>query len=682
MKNLNISQYLILMLLVALLIAGCGAGGGTDSDAGGGETDSESVKQLIPDGKYRYSALVNENTMTGSVIKATIKGDPFVTVKWLGNGKYRFTTSGNFTYTFGDTIREIDCSSPNISEIVLDDNGEEISYTWLQRECLENGKESTGERAEDVRYKLIDNGFQAIFTSTRNGVKFTTTLTYISENVTENKFSIPDTVREEFELDAYYKQWVDAGGIPVVSRENVNPYALEEAAWLIQQVIGHRPEVLEEMAEKKVRFAVIPYNSTLAQIPEINLDDFKKGGKIIIRDSYLLDDPPVIFVSEENLLNYPGDAFEKRSILIGTFSRAMLDLKLYMFVPDFVERIEAAYNKTQEMYPDVRKIHFWYWSTWSWFSDREIYSIANNPELATLLADVFGDRDWRYTPVAMRTDLPHLEGFDPQNSPTFEWRPEFFECDPIEDRCDEWVNLKQYDPSELSSLTSTQVEETVVYFINTTSTDLFLYWKNYSDIVQPFRHENGELVKISPNYPRRVDTHNTNVWVVRNQDGENLAVFQAKEKTGFAVYRGVTDSESVLQLIPDGKYRLSALVSENTTIGLVIEPTIKGDLFVTVKWLGNGKYRLTKSGNTTLTIGNTIGELDCSSPDIVEIVLDDNGEEISFNKLNSGCLLNGKSAVEDPEDGRYMLIDNGFQYISIGTSNGVKFTTTETYTSE
>ena len=125
-SNLNISQYLILMLLVALLIAGCGAGGGTDSDAGGGETDSESVKQLIPDGKYRYSALVNENTMTGSVIKATIKGDPFVTVKWLGNGKYRFTTSGNFTYTFGDTIREIDCSSPNISEIVLDDNGEEI----------------------------------------------------------------------------------------------------------------------------------------------------------------------------------------------------------------------------------------------------------------------------------------------------------------------------------------------------------------------------------------------------------------------------------------------------------------------------------------------------------------------------------------------------------------------------
>ena len=516
------------------------------------------------------------------------------------------------------------------------------------------------------------------------------TETEVSENVTENKFSIPDTVREEFELDAYYQQWVDAGGLPVVSGENVSPYALAEAAYLIQQVIGHRPEVLQEMAEKKVRFAVLPYNGILAHIPEIDLDSFPDGREVYYRN-FILSGQLVMGVGEEHLLNYPGDPFDqiysgdhKLSPLIYILVKVMLELKLFTFVPDFDNRLIAAYDEWREKYPNsnLSIINFWAISTRSWFSTYQDILKADLPELTTLLMDAYGDKDWRYTPVATRTELTHLQGFNPQDSPTFEWLPEFFECDPNEDRCDEWVNLKQYDPSELSSLTSTRGDETEIIFINATSADLFLYWKNYSDIVQPFRHENGELVKISPNYPRRVDTHNTNVWVVRNQDGENLAVFQAKEKTGFAVYRGVTDSESVLQLIPDGKYRLSALVSENTTIGLVIEPTIKGDLFVTVKWLGNGKYRLTKSGNTTLTIGNTIGELDCSSPDIVEIVLDDNGEEISFNKLNSGCLLNGKSAVEDPEDGRYMLIDNGFQYISTGTSNGVKFTTTETYTSE
>ena len=73
----------------------------------------------------------------------------------------------------------------------------------------------------------------------------------VSENVMENKIPLPDTVREDFDLDAYYQQWVDAGGIPVVSRENVNPYALAEAAWLIQQVFGHRPGTADRWRKKK-----------------------------------------------------------------------------------------------------------------------------------------------------------------------------------------------------------------------------------------------------------------------------------------------------------------------------------------------------------------------------------------------------------------------------------------------
>ena len=370
----------------------------------------------------------------------------------------------------------------------------------------------------------------------------------VSENVTENKFSIPDTVREEFELDAYYQQWVDAGGLPVVSGENVSPYALAEAAWLIQQVIGHRPEVLEEMAEKKVRFAVIPYNSTLAQIPEIDLDSFSDGRKVYYRSFVLPTGQPVWGVGEEHLLNYPGDPYEQnssgdpseRSNLFFDLGLIMLDLKLFRFVRDFDNRLMAAYDEWRKKNPnsnrDVRS--FWHIETGNWFSKYRENLKADVPEVATLLTEAYGDTDWRYTPVATRTDLPHLEGFDPQNSPTFEWLPEFFECDPNEDRCDEWVNLKQYDPSELSSLTSTQVEETVVYFINTTSADLFLYWKNFDGNVEPHRYENGDQVKISRNKIHHVDTQNTHVFVIGNQDGENLAVFQAQEKTGFAVYRG------------------------------------------------------------------------------------------------------------------------------------------------
>ena len=294
-------------------------------------------------------------------------------------------------------------------------------------------------------------------------------------------------MREKFEPDAYYQHWVDAGELPVVSRENVSPYALEEAAWLIQQLIGHRPEVLEAMAEKKVRFAVLPYNGILVHIPEIDLDSFLGGLKVYYRNFVFWTVlPPVLGVGEEHLLNYPGDPSEQnssgdpseRSNLISELGLIMRDLELFTFVQDFDIRLMAAYDEMRKKYPnsnrDIRI--FWHFATGNWFSKYRENLKADVPVVATLLKDAYGDGDWRYTPVAMRTNLPHLEGFDPQNSPTFEWRPEFFECDPNEDRCDEWVNLKQYDPSELSSLTSTQVEETVVYFINTTSADIKLYW--------------------------------------------------------------------------------------------------------------------------------------------------------------------------------------------------------------
>ena len=372
----------------------------------------------------------------------------------------------------------------------------------------------------------------------------------VSENVTENKFSIPDTVREEFELDAYYKQWVDAGGLPVVSGENVSPYALAEAAWLIQQVIGHRLDVLKAMAEKKVRFSVIPYNSTSAQIPEIDLDRFPDGGKVISRSFAIWGGQPVpvLGVGEEHLLNYPGDPDEQisqgdpfeLSNLIYRLSMLMLELELFRFVPDFDDRLKTAYDETRKKDSNFNLSirHYWARASRTWFSVYRENFKASVPELATLLTDAFGDSEWRYTPVATRIDdLPHLEGFDPKNSPTFEWRPEFFECDPNEDRCDEWVNLKQYDPSELSSLITRVRGMTKVIFINTTSADIFLYFKNFDGNVEPHRYENGDQVKISRNKIHRVDAQNTHVFVIGNQDGENLAVFQAQEKTGFAVYR-------------------------------------------------------------------------------------------------------------------------------------------------
>ena len=212
----------------------------------------------------------------------------------------------------------------------------------------------------------------------------------------------------------------------------------------------------------------------------------------------------------------------------------MLYLKLYTFVPDFDERLMAAFNKSREKYPklylNLNIYQFWHISSTNWFIFDRKNIKANIPELATLLKDVFGDTDWRYTPVAMRTDLPHLEGFDPQNSPTFEWRPEFFECDPNEDLCDQWENLNQYDPSELSSLTRTRGHLTEVIFINATSADIKIYWIRDNETEK-------EYGTLSRSDYRRQESRVGEIWIIKNNNGDNLAVFLAQEKTGFAVYR-------------------------------------------------------------------------------------------------------------------------------------------------
>ena len=78
----------------------------------------------------------------------------------------------------------------------------------------------------------------------------------------------PVAVRKSFNLDPFYEQWIDVEGLPVVASERVNPYAVKEAAWLIRQMIGHRPDVLQALAENNVRFAVMAYNELTTQIPE------------------------------------------------------------------------------------------------------------------------------------------------------------------------------------------------------------------------------------------------------------------------------------------------------------------------------------------------------------------------------------------------------------------------------
>ena len=158
-----------------------------------------------------------------------------------------------------------------------------------------------------------------------------------------------------------------------------------------------------------------------------------------------------------------------------------------------------------------------------------------DPELATLLAEVYGDREWRYTPVATRIHLPHLHGFDPQNSPTFQGWPELEALhrqmsDPNSDGDGRWVDLQPYDPSELPRLTKSDPisDLTTIIFVNFTETEV-LFYEVYSDGIEHYtnRYQPGQV----GGGPIRINQ----VLLVKDADGKNIAAFQAIEKTGRAL---------------------------------------------------------------------------------------------------------------------------------------------------
>ena len=356
----------------------------------------------------------------------------------------------------------------------------------------------------------------------------------------------PAVVQDFYQLDPYYEQWINVGGLPVIASAKVNPYALKEAAWLIEKMIGHRPDVLRAMVENKARFSVIPYTEMITEIPEYHINPtpdflvyrYRGGGG---------SEGATVTSSEENILAYPGEASQEYNVLIHEFAHGIHLLGLNTLDPTFEERLQTTYEAAmkkglwQGTYAsrDIRE--YWAEATQAWFHHNAPGSFDRfgntrralkeyDPELATLLAEVYGDREWRYTLVKTRIHQPHLQGFNPKASPIFQGWPEleaFYRQlrDPNSTGGDEWVNLKSYGSDQISHLTKPLGDTSMwVVFVNFTQADVFYF------------HQRDETwYKIPPGFVRYEQSKINQIWLVKDANDRNLAVFQAEEKTGRAL---------------------------------------------------------------------------------------------------------------------------------------------------
>ena len=381
---------------------------------------------------------------------------------------------------------------------------------------------------------------------------------------------LPAIVRDFFELDPFYEQWIDVGGLPVIASAQVNPYALKEAAWLIRKVIGHRPDIIRAMVGNKARFAVIAHTEIITEIPEYRSDP--RPDFLVFRErGWGGTEGGTVSTSEEDILNYPGSFAIRYEALLHELAHGVHILGLSTLDPTFDKRLQITYEASmkkglwQGTYAASDRREYWAEATHAWFypDGAGSFDLFGNtrqalkqydPGLATLLAEVYGDKDWQYTPVETRTHQPHLSGFNPQNSPIFDGWPELaalyrqLRTDPSSDGGGEWINLDPYKPNQLPRLTRSNVlgDLTTIAFVNFTQADVLLY---------EVTSAGTELYwsRCAPGGTRGRPTRVNSIWLIKDLDGRNIAVFQAQEKIGRAAIGATTNKRSQTTQVPPPK---------------------------------------------------------------------------------------------------------------------------------
>ncbi|MCS6859973.1 MAG: hypothetical protein NZT92_06605, partial [Abditibacteriales bacterium] len=250
----------------------------------------------------------------------------------------------------------------------------------------------------------------------------------------------PEDLRARLNLSPFYKKYLNAGGLPVVSSEKVSDFALKEAAYIVQQMLAGRQDVLDAIAQQKVRLVVMAPTEMTTDIPEHSDLKPKDYWDRRARGLGATTARPAVSCGEENLLEYAGDPYAAENILVHEFGHVIHEFGMKAVDPTFDRRLKEAYEKAmragrwKNTYAATNHHEYWAEGVQSWFdTNRENDSVHNHvdtraelkgydPELAQLLHEVFGDRAWRYVkPSKRQPPSPHLVGYNPKNAPQFQW---------------------------------------------------------------------------------------------------------------------------------------------------------------------------------------------------------------------------------------------------------------------
>jgi len=179
------------------------------------------------------------------------------------------------------------------------------------------------------------------------------------------------------ELDPFYKKYVDALGIPVVTSDKVPDAALLAARDIVQFMLANRPDLRKELIRKKWKLAIMAETEVTYDIPEHRkfrllpkIDDerltpqqrenYHKPGGVgtMTGEQYWNvrgrgfggepDGENTTSCAEENLLGYPGTRYFGQAICVHEFSHGIMRGAIYTVDPEYRRAVEEAYAAAKQ----------------------------------------------------------------------------------------------------------------------------------------------------------------------------------------------------------------------------------------------------------------------------------------------------------------------------------------------
>ncbi|UDF05527.1 glycoside hydrolase [Asticcacaulis sp. AND118] len=229
-------------------------------------------------------------------------------------------------------------------------------------------------------------------------------------------------------LDPFYRQYLDANGIPVVGSAQVPEAAMQAARDIVVTLLVHRPDLRDTLIRSGARVGVMAQSETTTDLPEQRhwkkpaIDDPRLSkcdvrdyattiGRMSDRDYWDARARGMggfyTTGAAENLLAVPGTRYYGENILVHEFSHNILNA-IRTRDPALMRRVDAAFQNAKAKglwraaYMALNVDEYWAEGTQFWFNSNMAYRLDalvvvddadlkhHDPPLYAVLAEVYG----------------------------------------------------------------------------------------------------------------------------------------------------------------------------------------------------------------------------------------------------------------------------------------------------